>query len=216
MKIQVLLHFTLSSSPRCWARRPRPPLVQPASHLNSSRICRPAVCRRPAPGSPSVNSHSIGKVPWSYKTTAEGLGSSLPPLCMPWFCRILELLLGRGQCKGLTMCFPQDSNCLPHGPAELLVGHAAVFFLLSPQLCYSLRLEELEDPLPPVFPFHQTRVLFLVDQDVPDELPKVGTTGRCRERQRQTERSKYVFVCTCKQNLRPMQKAGQSEITQTV
>ena len=94
-------------------------------------------------------------------------------------------------------------DCLPHGPAELLVGHATVLFLLSPQLCDSLRLEELEDPLPPVFPFHQAWVLLLVDKDVPDELPKVGSTGRCRERQCQTERSKYVFVCKCKQNLRP-------------
>lgn len=72
---------------------------------------------------------------------------------------------------------PWLSACSPHGAAELLVGHAAVLFLLSPQVSHGLRLEELEDALTAVLPLHQALVLLWVDQDVPDELPQVGSTG---------------------------------------
>lgn len=72
---------------------------------------------------------------------------------------------------------PQDGvGHLPHGSAQLLVGHAAVFLLLAPELSHRFRAQELEDPLPPVLPLHQPLVQLGVDQDVPDELPQVGTS----------------------------------------
>lgn len=65
----------------------------------------------------------------------------------------------------------------PHGPAQLLVGHVAVFFLLAPELGHSLRAQELEDTLVPVLPFHEAFVELRVDEDVPDKLPQVGASG---------------------------------------
>ena len=59
----------------------------------------------------------------------------------------------------------------PHGPAEFLVRHAAVLFLLAPHLGHSLGLQELKDTLPAVLPLHQALVPLGVDQNVPDELP---------------------------------------------
>lgn len=69
---------------------------------------------------------------------------------------------------------------LPHGAAEFFIGHAAVLLLLPPQLGHSLRLEELEDALTAVLPLHQSLVLvqLWVDQDIPNELPQVGPSGR--------------------------------------
>lgn len=46
----------------------------------------------------------------------------------------------------------RGGECSPHGPAELLVGHAAVVLLLPPQLSHGLRFQEPEDALRPVFP----------------------------------------------------------------
>lgn len=65
----------------------------------------------------------------------------------------------------------------PHGPAQLLIGHVAVFLLLAPQLGHSLRAQELENTLVPVLPFHEAFVELRVDEDVPDELPQVGASG---------------------------------------
>lgn len=59
----------------------------------------------------------------------------------------------------------------PHGTTELLVGHAVVLLLLAPHLSHGLGLEELEDPLAPVLPLHESLVLLGVDENVPDELP---------------------------------------------
>ena len=67
--------------------------------------------------------------------------------------------------------------CSPHGPAQLLVGHAAVLLLLAPHLSHGLRLDELEDAVAPVLPLHEPLVLLGVDQDVPDELPQMGPPG---------------------------------------
>lgn len=68
---------------------------------------------------------------------------------------------------------------LPHGSTELLIRHAAVLLLLPPELSNSFGLQELEDAIPAVLPFHQTLVLLRMDQDVPDKLPKVGSSWSC-------------------------------------
>lgn len=65
---------------------------------------------------------------------------------------------------------------IPHGPTELLIRHAAVLLLLPPELSNRFGLQELEDAIPAVLPFHQTLMLLRVDQDVPDKLPKVGSS----------------------------------------
>lgn len=70
-------------------------------------------------------------------------------------------------------------HLLPHGSAELLISHAAVLLLLPPELSNSLGLQELEDAISAVLPFHQTLVLLRVNQNVPDELPKVGSSWSC-------------------------------------
>lgn len=85
-------------------------------------------------------------------------------------------MLGGG--PGAAVC-PRRS---PHGPAELLVGHAAVFLLLAPQLGHGLGAQELEDALPPVLPLHEALVELRVDEDVPDELPQVRAPGGCKAR----------------------------------
>lgn len=71
---------------------------------------------------------------------------------------------------------PQDRVHLPHGSAQLLIGHAAVFLFLAPELSHGFRAQELEDALAPVLPLHEPLVQLGVDQDVPDELPQVGTS----------------------------------------
>lgn len=65
----------------------------------------------------------------------------------------------------------------PHGPAQLLIGHVAVLFLLAPQLGHSLGAQELEDAFMPILPLHEALIELWVDEDVPDELPQVGTSG---------------------------------------
>lgn len=66
---------------------------------------------------------------------------------------------------------------LPHGPAQLLIGHVAVLFLLPPELGHGLRAEELEHTLMPVLPFHEAFVELRVDEDVSNELPQMSTSG---------------------------------------
>lgn len=66
---------------------------------------------------------------------------------------------------------------LPHGPAQLLIGHVAVLFLLAPELGHGLRAEELEHTLMPVLPFHEAFVELRVDEDVSNELPQMSTSG---------------------------------------
>lgn len=75
----------------------------------------------------------------------------------------------------------------PHGTAQLLISHAAIFLLLAPHLSHSLGLEELEHPFSTVLPLHQTLVLLWVNQDVSNELPQVSTARSCGQEEQQVE-----------------------------
>lgn len=75
-----------------------------------------------------------------------------------------------------------EGGVSPHSSAQLLVSHAAVFLLLTPQLCHSLRLQELKDAVSAILPLHQALVLLRVDQNVADELPQVCTAWSCQVR----------------------------------
>lgn len=68
----------------------------------------------------------------------------------------------------------------PHGPAQLLVGHAAVPLLLAPQLGHGLGAQELKHTFSPVLPLHEALVELRVDENVSDELPQVGAPGGCK------------------------------------
>lgn len=81
----------------------------------------------------------------------------------------------------------------PHGTAEFLVCHAAVLLLLAPHLSHSLGLQKLKDTLAAVLPLHEALVPLWVDQNVPNELPQVSATRRCR----QTVGHNELNVCLC-------------------
>lgn len=76
---------------------------------------------------------------------------------------------------------------LPHGPAEFLVGHAAVILLLPPQLCHGFGFEEAENALCPILPLDQARISLRVQQNVSNEFPQVGPPLICSREKRDLE-----------------------------
>lgn len=151
---------------------------------HSCRTYRRACVRQPAPGSLACNNTFRCE-----KIETDLTWVNLQDITLSTIRRAIIFLAG-------YYCLSE----VPHRPAELLIGHTAVIFLLSPQLSHGFGFEKTKHPVWTILPFDKPGVTLRVQQDVSDKLPQVRPAWVCRSAQMWEDAKKKepdfsVLVC---------------------